>query len=139
MSTTQNKALIERMFNEVMNNKDLSNIAEFISPSFEHRSMPTPVPGPQGFSMIIQQFFSAFPDMHINVQHVVAEDDKVATAGYWTGTNEGSLMGMPATGAKINIPFIDLWRFENGKAVENWVQMDNVALMQQLGHMPQPA
>jgi predicted ester cyclase len=48
-------------------------------------------------------------------------------------------MGIPATGKPIKVGYIDIWRLENGKAVENWVQMDIMGLMQQLGALPAPA
>lgn len=140
MSTSTNKAVIERMFTEVMNGKNTSLVDSFIAPDFQHRTMQLPFPGPEGFKILLNGFLGGFPDMHIKVDHIVAEGDMVATAGTWGGTNAGEFMGMPATGRKIsNIPFIDLWRFRDGKAVENWVQMDNIAIMTQLGHMPQPA
>jgi steroid delta-isomerase-like uncharacterized protein len=140
MSTTQNKALVERMFNEVMNNRNFSAISEIVAPNFVNHSMPMPTHGPEGMKAVVEMFASAFPDMHIKLSHVIGDGDLVATAGTWSGTNEGSFMGMPATGNKVtNIPYIDIWKFKDGKATENWVQMDNVAIMQQLGHMPQPA
>jgi len=136
MTTEQNKAIADRIVNEGINSKDMAIFDDLIAPEFEHRTMHLPKPGPAGFRALVQSFHDAFPDMHIEVQHTIGEGDMVGTWGIMTGTNKGSFMGMPATGRKINIQYIDMWRLKDGKAVENWVQMDNTALMQQLGVMP---
>ena len=81
-------------------------------------------------------FLEAFPDMRITLDDVIGEGEKVATRGHWVGTHKGAFMGVPATGKAVNVKFMDMWRFENGKAVENWVQMDLLSLMQQLGVVP---
>lgn len=138
MNTAQNKALIERLFSEAMNARNFSVLSEILAPGFLNHSMPMPQPGPEGFKMVIEGFTNAFPDMKINLERVIGEGDLVVTSGHWTGTHQGNFMGIPATGKKVNIGFMDIWKIENGKAVANWVQMDNLAIMQQLGVM-QPA
>jgi len=138
MNTTQNKALVERLFAEAMNGRNFSILNEILAPEFVNHSMPMPYPGPEGFKVVIEGFTTAFPDMQISLEQIIGEGDLVATAGHWTGTHRGDFMGMPATGRQVNIRFMDIWKIENGKAVGNWVQMDNLAIMQQLGVM-QPA
>ena len=83
-------------------------------------------------------FRAAFPDLHVTLEDVFGEGDKVATRGYFTGTHQGEFNGIPATGKQVKVSYIDLWRLENGKAVDNWVQMDMIGLMQQLGVIPAP-
>ena len=83
-------------------------------------------------------FLTAFPDFHVTLEDVIAEGDKVASRGVWRGTHQGNFMGIPATGKSVAVSYSDIWRFENGKAVENWVQMDMLGLMQQLGVAPAP-
>jgi steroid delta-isomerase-like uncharacterized protein len=109
-----------------------------IGTTYVNHSMPAPVPGPEGFRMVISMFRAAFPDLHITLEDVIGEGDKVATRGYFTGTHQGEFNGIPATGKQVKVSYIDLWRVENGKAVENWVQMDMIGLMQQLGVIPAP-
>ncbi|HMD00629.1 MAG TPA: ester cyclase, partial [Ferruginibacter sp.] len=67
---------------------------------------------------------------------VAGDGDIVATRGEWTGTHSGDFMNTPATGKKVKVKYMDMWRLEDGKAVENWVQMDMPGLWQQLnaGH-----
>lgn len=139
MKTEENKQLVKKIFNEAFNNRNLSAIDSLVGDTYVNRSMPGSNKGSAGLKEILQQFTGAFPDMKINVEHVIGDDNMVATHGYWTGTNQGSFMGMPATNKQVRIEYIDLWKIENGKAVENWVQMDMMGMMQQLGMMPQPA
>ena len=136
MTTDQNKKLIEKLFNEVMNGRNLDLVEQIIAPTFVNHGIPNAKTGPSGFKEIIQQFLDGYPDMRINLEHIVAEGDHVATRGYWTGANKGSFMGMPPTGKKVRVDFIDFWNIQNGKCVENWVQMDMVGMMMQTGTMP---
>lgn len=133
MSTQENKRVVLRLFNEAMNNRNLSVIDETFDTHSVHHGFTYPVTGPEGFRELLEQFLNGFSDMNIIVEKAVAEDDFVATRGTWTGTHDGDFMGMGATGKSVKVGYIDMWRMENGKCVENWVQMDIAGLMQQLG------
>ena len=140
MAAEQNKKLIQKLFSEVMTGKNLSIADEIFAPGFINHGIPNAKKGPDGFKEVLQQFFDAYPDMKINVEHIIADDNNmVATRGHWTGTNKGSFMGMPASSKTVRVEFIDVWKIENGKLAENWVQMDMVGMMQQTGMMPAPA
>jgi predicted ester cyclase len=60
----------------------------------------------------------------------------VVTRSRWTGTHRGEFMGVPASGASVDVDFIDIWRIENGLLSESWVRMDLLGLMQQVGAVP---
>lgn len=81
-------------------------------------------------------FLAGFPDLRVVIEDEIAEGDRVVTRGQMQGTHQGDFLGIPATGKRIDIAYIDIWRLENGKAVENWVQMDMLGMMQQLGVAP---
>lgn len=138
MSTESNKALIRRGFEEGMNQRKLNVFDEFVGAAYVNHNMPAPGPGPGGLKQVLAMFVEAFPDMQITVEQSIGEGEKVCTQGTWRGTHKGAFMGVPATGKAVKVGYIDLWRFENGKAVENWVQMDLLGLMQQLGVVPAP-
>jgi steroid delta-isomerase-like uncharacterized protein len=138
MSVEQNKAIIRRVFEEVINQDKSQIINELIAPSYVNHDMPAPVPGPEGFKMVVGLFRAAFPDLHVTLEDVLGEESKVVTRGYFTGTHKGDFNGIPATGKTVKASYVDMWRVENGKAVENWVQMDMIGLLQQLGVMPAP-
>jgi steroid delta-isomerase-like uncharacterized protein len=138
MSADQNKALIHRLFEEGINKGNLGVVDEVIAPNYVNHDLPAPAPGAEGFKQIIAMFRTAFPDLHITDEDVIAEGDKVAKRGEWRGTHQGDFMGIPATGKSVAVSYSDIWRIENGQAVENWVQMDMLGLMQQLGVAPAP-
>lgn len=133
MDVEANKQLVERMFSEIIPGKNPDAMDQLISSKFAHHASFDEKPGVEGFKEILKGFQTAFPDLKIHVQKMVAEGDEVATRGYMTGTNKGSFMGIPATNKEVRIDYIDWWKFENGKAIENWVQMDIPGLMTQLG------
>jgi predicted ester cyclase len=135
MSTEENKRVVLRLFNEVMNNRNLSIINEVFDERSIHHGFTYPVVGPAGFRELLSQFFVGFPDLNLKVEKAVAENDFVATRGTWTGRHEGDFMGISSTGKSVKVGYMDMWRMENGKCVENWVQMDIAGLMQQLGAM----
>ena len=78
----------------------------------------------------------ALPDMRVKVHEIVAERDLVSV--YWTasGTNTGEGMGFPATGRKITVPGMTLFRFKNDKISEEWSVFNMLTAMQQAGLLP---
>jgi len=138
MSTEENTTRVRRGFEEGINQKKLDVFDELLAPNYVNHNMPAPAPGPEGFKQVIGMFYMAFPDMHITMEDEFGEGDTVGTRGYMTGTHQGEFMGIPQTNKPIKVEYIDLWRVENGKFVDNWVQMDMLGLMQQLGVIPAP-
>ena len=138
MSAEQNKTNVRRGFEEGMNQRNLAVFDELLAPNYVNHNLPAPVTGPEGMKIVVGMFVAGFPDFQVVVEDVVGEGDKVSTRGYFTGTHTGEFQGIPATGKTIKAGYIDLWRAENGKFVENWAQLDMLGLMQQLGVIPAP-
>jgi predicted ester cyclase len=137
MSTEQNKALIRRLFEEGLNQNQPSVFDELIAPSFVIYDAPPGKPhGGEGFRQVVAMFRAAFPDLHVTFEEELADGDFVIHRGYVTGTHQGEFQGIPPTGKQVKMKTLDIWRVANGKAVENWVQMDMLGLMQQLGVIP---
>jgi predicted ester cyclase len=74
--------------------------------------------------------------MEINM--LVAEDDKIAGYLTWTGTQQGDWGPFPATGETAELKFFYLFRVEDGKLAEMWTEWDNVGFLTQLGHFAPP-
>jgi predicted ester cyclase len=136
MSTQQSKSIIRRIFEDAMNQGRPELYDELIHPNYVNHDFPTPVGGVEGFILVDGMFRAAFPDFQVVVEDEVAEGDRVASRGYFTGTHHGEFMGIPPTGRTIRCTYSDIWRLEDGKGRENWVQMDTLGLMQQLGVSP---
>jgi steroid delta-isomerase-like uncharacterized protein len=96
-----------------------------------------PFRGKDGYRQFVTTYLTGFPDGTITVDDQIAEGDIVATR--WTGraTNTGDLMGMPATGRQVTIEGISYSRIAEGMARETLIIWDNLALLQQLGVVPE--
>ena len=138
MSAEQNKINVRRGFEEGMNRRELAVFDELLAPNYANHSLPAPMPGPEGMRAVVGMFVAGFPDFQVVIEDIIAEGDLVCTRGYFTGTHTGEFQGIPPTGKSINAGYIDMWRLESGRAVENWVQLDMLGLMQQLGVIPVP-
>ena len=136
MSTTSNAINLRRIFEEGMNQNKSEVFDELIAPTYVNHDLPTPVPGAEGFKSVVAMFHSAFPDFHVDLTDVISEDDFVSSRGYFTGTHRGDFQGIAPTGKRIKAAYIDIWRVEGGMLIENWVNIDMVGVMQQLGVMP---
>jgi predicted ester cyclase len=121
-----------------MSANNASVIDELVSPDYVNHDAPVPVRGPEGFKQLAGMFEAAFPDIRINIEDEFSDGDRVGTRGAITGTHRGEFMGIPPTGKPVTVKYLDLWRVEEGKFVENWVQMDLLGLLQQLGAAPPP-
>jgi steroid delta-isomerase-like uncharacterized protein len=138
MSTEQNKALVRRLMEEVINQGNTSLVDELFAPDFvEHEELPPGIPsGIEAVKTLFTMFHSAFPDFQVTVDDLIAEGDKVVVRSTWSGTHKGEFMGIPPSGRSVSFGVYDIIRMAGGKVVEHWGQMDNMGLMQQLGVVP---
>jgi steroid delta-isomerase-like uncharacterized protein len=95
--------------------------------------------GPEGFKRSAAMYRAAFPDLRITVDDQIAEGDKVVTRWTATGTHDGDLPGLPASGRTSTVTGIGIDRFQGGLIVESWANWDTLGMMQQLGAVPEAA
>lgn len=138
MSTEQNKQVVQRLIEEVINQRKIDVIEELFTPDFvEHEAVPPGVPpGRDGLKAMFGMVHSAFPDFKATVEHLIVEGDCVVVHMNWTGTHEADFMGIPPTGKSISITVIDIMGITKGKIGAHWGVMDQMTLMQQLGVLP---
>jgi predicted ester cyclase len=122
MSLSTNKALVQSFVEEVFNKHDLSSIEKYLAGQ-----------GSEGFKQFLSEFFTAFPDIHANIEHVVAENDLVVVFLNFTGTHKGEYHERPPTNKQVTTRSADLYRIENEKIVEHWDVVDQLNLLQQTG------
>ena len=133
----ENKATTRRFMEEVINKGNFAVIDEVIAPDcVDHNPMPGQAQGPEGAKQAIGMLRTAFPDLRITIEDMVAEGDKVAMRGSMTGTQNGEFMGIAPTGKSCTFDLITIDRFRDGKVVEHWEQVDMMGMMQQLGVTP---
>ena len=133
----QNKALARRYF-EAENNGNLAAMDELIAADVVvHGGLFPELPsGPAGIKEIHTTLRTAFPDISVTVEDMIAEGDKVVTRWTIRGTHKGELMGIAPTGKQITEEGIEIFRIAGGKIVEIRLIHDRLGLMQQLGVIP---
>lgn len=136
MSAEDNKALARR-FVDAVNNKDLSVFDEIIAEDYIQHN-PQVAQGREGVKQFFTYFFSAFPDLQLTVEDILADEDRVVTRWTMRGTHQGEFFGIPATGRQVAVTGMDIWRIADGKAAEHWDSIDNLGMLQQLGVIPSP-
>ncbi len=106
-----------------------------IAPTFRRHDpgLPFEVVGPGGVKKLAEALLPGIPDMTLPIVDLVAEGEKVLARLSVKGTHGGELMGVPATGAKIDIGVLDLFQIRDGKLIEHWALLDNLGLMRQIG------
>ena len=135
-SPEQNKALMRRFIEEVWNQGDLQAADEIFHPAATSPSAPQLPAGPAGVRMIATMFRSAFPDFHMNIEDMIAEEDIVVARFTQGGTHQGTFMGAAPTGRQVQFTEIGILRVAGGKVVESWYETDMLGLYQQVGLIP---
>ena len=139
MSTEQNKAVVRKFFEEVINKGNLELISELFAPNWVNiDSMLPPLEGLEGVRNLVKIFHSAFPNLHAEILDIVAEGNRVAVAFSESGTQSGELMGFPPSGRSVKITGIGIFRLVDGKLAENRVNVDMLSILQQIGVVTAP-
>ncbi len=129
--------LARRWFEEVWNQKRVATINELLTDNVLAHGLVGPdgkeVRGPAAFKSFHQHFCTAFPDIHITVEDVLQDGDKVAARCSVTGTHRGSNLPVAATNNAINITGMCILRVEEGKIAEAWNNFDFLKMYQQIG------
>ena len=128
---------IQKKFGEAVNSGNLENLRELIADAVnDHDPAPNQGPGAQGFIDFFSMMRSAFPDLQIEVKHMVADDENVAFAYALSGTHEGEFMGVSPTRKTIEVRGMQISRFENSKLMERWGSTDELGILKQIGVEP---
>src|SRR5437762_5734380 len=130
-----NKNVVRRLFEEVWNKGNLAVTDELFTPNYAHHDASTPDVGrgPESEKKRATLYRTAFPDLRLTVEDIIAEGETVTARWSCKGTHKGDLSGIAPTGKQFTISGISVARFTDGKMVEGWVDWDALGLMQQLG------
>jgi steroid delta-isomerase-like uncharacterized protein len=139
-STVVNKAAVAR-FHDAVNTRDLERIArtidDLVDPAAVIRTpVPTDATAPEAMKQLWAMLLQAFPDLHVNVEDVIAEGDQVAVRNTVTGTNLGDYQGRPPTGKPVTYDEMFVLRFVDGRIAETSGVVDVLSQLRQLGVVP---
>jgi steroid delta-isomerase-like uncharacterized protein len=128
-------------FTEFINSGDINIGREVISESavFHVPFGGEPLSGLDGYLQILGMMRGAFPDIQWTLQETVCEGDKIVARFETRGTQQGPFLGFPASGKAICMTAINIYRFVDGKIVEERGQPDLFGLMIQIGAIPGPS
>jgi steroid delta-isomerase-like uncharacterized protein len=123
---------------ERINAGDLDRFAELFADDYvEHDDVTGMPPTKEGTLEFFRALLTAFPDLRMDVEDLIASEDKGVARVKATATHQGEFMGIPPTGKAVEIQLIDITRFDDaGLACEHWGVADMLSLMQQLGVVP---
>lgn len=125
--TEENKAMVRRVVDEVINEGNMSVLDELCAPGLAEE-----------MKRMIASFRSAFPDWREEIVELVAEGNTVAGRFKCSGTHRGEFQGEPPTGKRQEVDEVYFLRVEDGKFVDLWGLEDNLNRMRQLGIVPSP-
>lgn len=135
MSTSENKALVRRLYDEVWNKRRIEVVNGLISPShallgslFSDSSV-----GPDAYKRIVTQFIAAFPDLRVTVGDMIAEKDHVVVSWTISGTHKREFRGIAPTHKKVSVEGVTIHQIAKGKILDSDVRLDHLGLLTQLG------
>lgn len=119
MSTEENKNFVRNHFEEFVNRKNLAIAERNFAPEYQEHGSDAPSdspPGPEGPKRYLAAAFKRFPDIHVTIEDIIAEGDKVVVRNTWRATDT-------QTNQKIEFSGIVIWRLAHGQLVERWAYL----------------
>ncbi len=128
----------QQAFGEAVNSGNLDALDGLVAlDAVDHDPAPGQAPGPNGYKSFFGAMRTAFPDLEVKVEHLVADEESVAFAYTLSGTHQGPFQGHEPTGKKVNVRGVQVSRFDElGMLVERWGSTDELTMMNQLGINP---
>ena len=133
MSVEENKEIVRRVIDDIVNKGDLSLVDEVLASNYVYHFPTHDINGPEGFKEFVTTMRTAFPDIHVTIEDIIAEGDRVAVRVVMRGTFKGELNGIAPTGRKLVFPESVFVRFESGKEVEATAYGNMSSFNEQLG------
>jgi len=136
VSQEDNKAVVQRFYEEVFNQGREEVIDEIISPDYTDYGHNPPGRGPEGAKQDFRGATSVFSNTHYTIDELIATGDQVVAR--WTGTyiHSGEFAGIAATGKPVSLTGISIYRLANGQILETRNAVNWLGLLQQLGAIP---
>lgn len=138
MSVEANKEIVRR-YQEAYNTNNLDALDEVVAPDIKTPGMlPGFAPGLEGAKQLHRVTVDVWPDAHVTIEDLIAEDDYVVARITMSATPQKEGFGVTPNGKSFKISGVYRVRIENGKIVEHLGIEDALGIMQQMGLMPAP-
>lgn len=127
----RNKAVVQRVFQDIFNQGRFAVADEIYAPDFQNHGLRRSV-GLAEDQAAVRAEKQAFPDLTMTVERTIAEGDWVATLWIFRGTHTGGgYEGLPPTGARVAMKGITLWRVVDGRIRDEWTSFDSLSAYSQ--------
>lgn len=130
----EHRALVETYL-EMLNAHDPDRVDRFLAEDYVNHNVVV-ADGREANRAFWAMFFAGLPDVTATMEDVVVAGDRVVGRFVYRGTHQGELMGIPATGATVEMRSIDIWRVEDGLLAEHWDELNLMEVFQQVGVLP---
>jgi len=139
MSEKENIQLAEQAIS-ALNAHEVDRYLKLIDESYvgESEMAPGPIRGHDGVRQNMNMLLTAFPDLHLDIEEVIATADHVVARVRITATHRGNYAGISATNKSVSWRGCTVSQVRNGKVIRGRVYADNASLMQQLGVLSLP-
>lgn len=131
---SSNKDIVFGFYSEIMNNRNVDKIGEYLTDDFTHNGDQR---GLQGQTDAVNMFLNAFEGLTNTITVSLAEGDLVAIHSEWNGTHTGDFMGVAASGKKINWTSNAILKIRDGKISNAWDENDFLGLFMEIGQFPE--
>ena len=140
MPEQENLQIVRQLF-EAWNAHDPDRLAALLDEGFvgESDTLPDSTRGREAEKQVLQMYTRAFPDLHFDIEQMIASQDYVVTRWRAIGTHRGELMGIPPTNRRAETHGCAVNELKKGKVIHGWIYWDTGTLLRQLGVMPAPA
>lgn len=139
MDAQATQAFVQEWIDRAWNGRELTLVDRYMGSEYQlHQSDGTEVRGPEQFKGYMLQLLNAFSDLHFTVHDVIAQGDRVAWRVIGRGTHDGPLHGVEPTGRTIEVNALILSTIAEGRWVEDFVIIDSLSMLVQLGIIPAP-
>ena len=134
-------ALIQEFYDEMLTKGNLDAMDDYVTDDVvdHEEGMPGQPEGKEGVRFFVNTMREAFSDLKASTDVSLETGDLACARCTITGKHTGEFMGVPATDKSIEFETIDIIRIQDGKCAEHWGVADMMALMQQIGAIPEPA
>ncbi len=129
---TPQQQVVRRLIDEALNGRDYSVLPDLLHDDYVYRTPGEELVGAEALQGLFGAYHVAFPDLDVRIDDMFGDGDRVATAFTLTGTNEGEMMGMPATGRRVSVHGVIHSRVVDGRIAEEWELVDMASLVRQL-------
>jgi predicted ester cyclase len=138
MSTEQNRTVVRRLYDDVLNGRRIELIDHLVVGDYiDHDRLPGQRDGRPGLVDNVSALAAGL-DPRFTIEDVIAEGDRVAVRWINEGTHVAEFLGVPPTGRSFRFAGIDIYRVDGGMLAEHWHVVDQLTMFQQLGLIPTP-